>query len=315
MIGDLETGTSIKVGYYPSGIRNRSMALRSFNLADSKVQSEHIHDMKEFEEVAASCTEDGTVGHYECSKCHKLFVLEGEDYIEKKPEELVIKSEGHIYNQEKPEERYLASPASCTASATYYKSCKCGEVGSKTFGYGDPDPNAHDWNDVWETVEGDDSTCAHKGQEYDTCKLNPDHKRYRNKELANHMMTHVPSVSATCSTDGIIEYWHCSICNGFFTDKDGLTEIGENDTIVSAKGHSFGQWNVTSPATEISAGLSSRSCSYCGKTETKQLTALEPTLPSIKISKPKAAKKICYHQVEEGQQEKPEKNKRYTDPG
>ena len=44
----------------------------------------------------------------------------------------------HVY-VENAEERYLVSAATCTASATYYKSCSvCGEAGEEIFEYGDP---------------------------------------------------------------------------------------------------------------------------------------------------------------------------------
>lgn len=41
----------------------------------------------------------------------------------------------HVFN-EVVSEQYLASPAMCTASAKYYKSCDCGEISSQTFIYG-----------------------------------------------------------------------------------------------------------------------------------------------------------------------------------
>jgi hypothetical protein len=42
----------------------------------------------------------------------------------------------HIYDQEITDEDYLKSTATCTAKATYYKSCKCGAKGTATFEYG-----------------------------------------------------------------------------------------------------------------------------------------------------------------------------------
>ena len=35
-------------------------------------------------------------------------------------------------------ERFLKSPATCTESAVYYYSCKCGEKAAETFTYGSP---------------------------------------------------------------------------------------------------------------------------------------------------------------------------------
>ena len=42
----------------------------------------------------------------------------------------------HSFTQEIAEDKYLASEATCTEKARYYYSCKCGEKGTETFGYG-----------------------------------------------------------------------------------------------------------------------------------------------------------------------------------
>ena len=42
----------------------------------------------------------------------------------------------HSFTQEIAEDKYLASNATCSEGARYYYSCKCGEKGTETFGYG-----------------------------------------------------------------------------------------------------------------------------------------------------------------------------------
>lgn len=44
----------------------------------------------------------------------------------------------HSFTQEIAEDKYLASNATCSEGARYYYSCKCGEKGTETFGYGSP---------------------------------------------------------------------------------------------------------------------------------------------------------------------------------
>lgn len=56
-------------------------------------------------------------------------------------------------------------------------------------------------------------------------------------------------------------------------------------------GHTFGDWKVTKAATEIAAGEKTRTCSVCGISEKQTIAQLAPTLPAVKIAKPKAAKK------------------------
>ena len=43
----------------------------------------------------------------------------------------------HVFNKEVATDAYKASDATCTAKATYYKSCACGEKGTATFEYGE----------------------------------------------------------------------------------------------------------------------------------------------------------------------------------
>ena len=47
-----------------------------------------------------------------------------------------IKKHIHEYDQQSTDDRYKISDATCTDSAVYYYSCKCGEEGSETFPYG-----------------------------------------------------------------------------------------------------------------------------------------------------------------------------------
>lgn len=51
----------------------------------------------------------------------------------------------HSFTQEIAEDKYLASNATCSEGARYYYSCKCGEKGTETFGYGSP--LEHELND------------------------------------------------------------------------------------------------------------------------------------------------------------------------
>ena len=86
---------------------------------------------------------------------------------------------------------------------------------------------------------------------------------------------------ATCTSEGL-ESVHCSIC--------GEIKEGSSRSIPKTA-HSYGIWTTTVAPTEIAAGQQARKCSVCGKTETKSIAQLAPTLPTVKIAKPKAAKK------------------------
>ena len=62
-----------------------------------------------------------------------------------------------MFNKEVATEAYKASDATCTAKATYYKSCACGEKGTATFEYGEL--GAHNWTPATCTVPKTCSVC------------------------------------------------------------------------------------------------------------------------------------------------------------
>ena len=83
----------------------------------------------------------GTATETEKAVCESC----GEEYGE-------LVAHQHVYNQEVAEEDYLATAATCKVKATYYYSCKCGEVDeTRTFAYGAP--SAHDFTGDWEKDE------------------------------------------------------------------------------------------------------------------------------------------------------------------
>ena len=53
-------------------------------------------------------------------------------------------ADAHVFNQQIVADKYLATAATCTAKATYYYSCVCGEKGSETFESGET--LAHDFS-------------------------------------------------------------------------------------------------------------------------------------------------------------------------
>lgn len=69
-------------------------------------------------------------------------------------------------------------------------------------------------------------------------------------------------VAPTCTEKGYTLHT-CSKCGDSY-----------KDTYVDAKGHKFGSWTVTKPATATAQGVETRKCSVCGKTETRNIPAL-----------------------------------------
>lgn len=59
----------------------------------------------------------------------------------------------HLFNVENPTLATRASAATCTAPATYYYLCECGEVGHATYSYGEPDGANHEGYALWEVTD------------------------------------------------------------------------------------------------------------------------------------------------------------------
>ena len=57
---------------------------------------------------------------------------------------------------------------------------------------------------------------------------------------SKHNLVLHPEVSATCTEDGVGEYWECEDCNKIFADKDGENEI-QQPPVISALGHDFSE--------------------------------------------------------------------------
>lgn len=133
----------------------------------------------------------------------------------------------------------------------------------------------HDYSD-WSIVI--DPSCTESGSKHKICSKCNDEITESIPKTAHTFDEWETTKEATCTSPGIKERT-CSDCG----QKDSET--------IPAPGHQYGAWKTTKVATEIAAGQQSRQCTVCGKTETKSIAQLKPSLPSVKISKPKAAKK------------------------
>ena len=75
---------------------------------------------------------------------------------------------------------------------------------------------------------GGKATCAEKA----VCEVCG--KAYGELDPKNHTdLKHFPAKAATEDADGNIEYWYCSGCNKYYSDKDGTKEIAKADTVTA----------------------------------------------------------------------------------
>ena len=89
--------------------------------------------------------------------------------------------------------------------------------------------------------------------------------------------------AATCTKPGNIAYWHCTVCDNYFKDAAGLTEVSIENTIIPATGHTV-VIDPAVPATETSTGLTEGShCFVCHEVLVAQEVTpkLEPETANI----------------------------------
>ena len=61
-------------------------------------------------------------------------------------------------------------------------------------------------------------------------------KAYGEPDPKNHTdLKHIPAKAATEDAEGNIEYWYCSGCNQYYSDKDGTKEIAKADTVTAKR--------------------------------------------------------------------------------
>lgn len=89
---------------------------------------------------------------------------------------------------------------------------------------------------------------------------------------------------------GNLTEWKCVSC-----DKDGLREYtcqncgDRKKEVVSAIGHNFGEWILSTPPTAVAKGIERRECGNCGKKEYKNVDKLEST---VSLSKQTVSLKV-----------------------
>lgn len=98
-----------------------------------------------------------------------------------------------------------------------------------------------------------------------------------------HDMTHTAEVPATCTKDGVCEFWHCSKCERDFADSEGNRLLKDNEKTIPAHGHSWDAGKVTAQPTGYATGVKTFTCTKCNATREKTIAKLPA--PSVKISK------------------------------
>lgn len=195
------------------------------------------HSLTEVPEKQATCTANGYISHWRCSVCGNNYKDSlGEEVLSE--EEMLIKATGHD----------ISDCPNLYDETNHYKVCKnCSEhleIESHKFG---------DWNDDGTERTRSCSVCG-----------------YTEHSSHVHSLTKTERKEASCTENGNIEYWTCSLCNKYFLDDEGKTETTLPETVVPAHGHSFtaevaGQVYLVKAATCTEQAAYYKSCVHCGE--------------------------------------------------
>ena len=64
-------------------------------------------------------------------------------------------------------------------------------------------------------------------------------------DKAPHTLTHIAAKDSSCTAEGNIEYWYCSVCGKYFSDAEATQEITLAETVVAKKAHSVSEeWSA-----------------------------------------------------------------------
>ncbi len=148
------------------------------------------------------------------------------------------------------------------------------------------EPKGHDYDYNYEW-SNDGSMCVAIA----TCKNDPAHV-----VTVKGAITHEEKTSATCTAKGITTY------TATFTNSNGTNFVQQTKDVsdITAAGHIFGEWTVTTPATCEAAGEETRTCTNngCSEKETRKIDALghnygTPTYDFAADGKSCTAKTVC----------------------
>ena len=200
------------------------------------------HEMTHHEAVPATCTEDGTLEYYSCSRCNKNFADENGT---NEMTSIVDVKKGHAMTH------HEAVPATCTEDGTleYYYCSRCNKNFADENGTNEMTSivdakTGHSYTLVPEVAKTctTDGTKAHYVCNNDGCGKKfllegEEYKEASDMDLiiyASHEITKIEAKAETCTEDGNTAYYACSACGKYFSDENGNTEIEANSWVIAA---------------------------------------------------------------------------------
>ena len=254
------------------------------------------HSLTKTDAKEPTCTEDGNNAYYTCSVCGKIFKdAEGTQETTFKNE--ILAASGHTMTKTD------AKAATCTEDGNnaYYTCSACGKIfkdaDSKTATTVEAEKIAATGHTMTKT-EAKAATCTEDGNnEYYTCSAcgkafkDADGKTVTTVEAEKiaamgHTMIKTEAKAATCTEDGNTAYWHCSVCNKYFSDENGTNETTLPETVVKAH-HTLTKTDAKESTCTAEGNNAYYTCSVCGRVF-KDEAGTQPTTVAAETLEKKA---------------------------
>ena len=82
---------------------------------------------------------------------------------------------------------------------------------------------------------------------------------------AAHDLKKVEAKAASCTAEGNIEYYRCSVCSKLFGDANGTQEIAAADTVIAKTAHKLNKVEAKAATAESEGNIEYYTCADCGK--------------------------------------------------
>ncbi len=253
------------------------------------------------EDVASTCTVNGSIGGTKCSVCGEVLVQPTEaplaEHTRKEGvyEEPTCTENGYkgrvvcgVCNATLEEGEVLPAAHKYELVAEVKPSCE--ETGSKTYKCTEckdvtvetVDALGHDYPDNWTVILP--ATCTERGSQIKICSV----CNNINSEVIpslGHTEVVDAAVDPTCTETGLTEGSHCSVCNTVFVEQETVDSLGHtwvdatctapktcsvcSETEGEVLGHSFTNYESNNDATCLEDGTETAKCDRCDVTDTR----------------------------------------------